>query len=468
MANSEIIRIPKSNIERIGQLIQITKRILGETDKTISKRDSFSLSHSDKLLVPFRDGKNWGYSDINKTIKIGCQYESTNFFTDKIAQIIDQGNKCFIDSLGNKIIERKINSEFYYPDTIYKNIIVRNSENGLDGIIDYNGNVILDFKYVIPFTFHNSNIAYLRNDDEDFFNEGFADIDNNYISEFKYCRIMYNENIFRVFSSEIKYGDKCGYIDRKENIIIPFIFEDGYNFHNGIAPVKKSGLWGYINLEGNTLLSCNYTRAREFNNNVGQVWKKRKWGIVNNTGDFIVPMIYERMEKFIEGLAAVRLNDKWGFINTRGEVIIDLIYDRADYFNHGTACVMKGRKFGLIDRNNDILIDFKFDSYLHFNYYGFALLRNHENIVYGIIDKHGNIILETTFNGKLIDDIDIFGDLFVLTIENKCGCIDKEKNILIPFEFDRLINRHGDFFEAYNDGKFLGYVRNNGDKYWIN
>ena len=45
-------------------------------------------------------------------------------------------------------------------------------------------------------------------------------------------------------------GEKCGYINKNNEVIIPFEYDAGTPFENGEAKIKKDGKWGTITVEG--------------------------------------------------------------------------------------------------------------------------------------------------------------------------------------------------------------------------
>lgn len=45
-------------------------------------------------------------------------------------------------------------------------------------------------------------------------------------------------------------GEKCGYINKNNEVVIPFEFDAATPFENGEAKVKKDGKWGTITTEG--------------------------------------------------------------------------------------------------------------------------------------------------------------------------------------------------------------------------
>ena len=45
-------------------------------------------------------------------------------------------------------------------------------------------------------------------------------------------------------------GGKCGYIDKNNEVVIPFIYDAATPFEGGEGKVKKDGRWGTIFPDG--------------------------------------------------------------------------------------------------------------------------------------------------------------------------------------------------------------------------
>ena len=50
-------------------------------------------------------------------------------------------------------------------------------------------------------------------------------------------------------------GEKCGYINKEGNVVLPAKYDAATAFENGRAKVKEFGKWSTIDTEGNTLWS---------------------------------------------------------------------------------------------------------------------------------------------------------------------------------------------------------------------
>lgn len=62
----------------------------------------------------------------------------------------------------------------------------------------------------------------------------------------------------------VKIDDKCGFINDKQELVIPCIYDDVSCFINSFAYVLKDGKYGFINKEGEEVISCIYDSVGNF------------------------------------------------------------------------------------------------------------------------------------------------------------------------------------------------------------
>ena len=186
-------------------------------------------------------------------------------------------------------LERNLSVLASYSEVLYayENFyLVKNSQNGLCGLINNQLEEVLPCKYQEADL---KMLIYKRN----------QEIKNIDFSSFK----------------PLKKEGMVGYGDFNSNIIIPFDYQKGLPFQEDLAGVKYEGLWGFI----------------DKNNSI------------------IIPFQYEIVSSFSNGLAPVKINGKWGFINQNNEFIISPTYDAADSFRFGLALVKEGDEYFFID-----------------------------------------------------------------------------------------------------------------------
>lgn len=77
---------------------------------------------------------------------------------------------------------------------------------------------------------------------------------------------------------------KFGFLDSRNNLIIPFVYEDFKPFNEGLAPVKSGGKWGYIDPRGRLAIPFNFSNAWPFSKGVAKVQYNKKIFYINGKG----------------------------------------------------------------------------------------------------------------------------------------------------------------------------------------
>ena len=197
---------------------------------------------------------------------------------------------------------------------------------------------------------------------------------------------------------------KAGYINTKNEWVIPPTYQYAFAFQQGVARVKKGRNYMYINLKGEPVIQdfdnymiqnyviepsdntyivgvrkeCKYmvydlngnlldTYDGFINNWSGNaifgVKKGGKWGYIDGYGKVIIPLEYEEVGNFSEGLAAVRKDGKWGYINLKNEVVIPIEFTNrgVSSFKNGVAKYYTDSDIGLINMKGEIIAEPKYN-----------------------------------------------------------------------------------------------------------
>ena len=200
---------------------------------------------------------------------------------------------------------------------------------------------------------------------------------------------------------------KAGYINTKNEWVIPPTYLYAFAFRQGVARVKKGRNYMYINLKGEPVIQdfdnyviqnfdnyviepsdntyivgvrkeCKYmvydlngnlldTYDGFINNWSGNaifgVKKGGKWGYIDGYGKVIIPLEYEEVGDFSEGLAAVRKDNKWGYINLKNEVVIPIEFTNigVSSFKNGVAKYYTDSNIGLINMKGEIIAEPKYN-----------------------------------------------------------------------------------------------------------
>ena len=277
-------------------------------------------------------------------------------------------------------------------------------KNGKYGVVSEKGAVILPLKY--------SNINSNKNGYTVKLNEkaGLFNSEGKEIIPISY-HWVYTGKIDDNIPIVAELNDNnAGYINTKNEWVIPPTYQYAFAFQQGVARVKKGRNYMYINLKGEPVIQdfdnymiqnyviepsdntyivgvrkeCKYmvydlngnlldTYDGFINNWSGNaifgVKKGGKWGYIDGYGKVIVPFEYEEVNNFSEGLASVRKDGKWGYINPKNEIVIPIEFTNKEvgFFKNGGAEYYTDRGAGLINLKGEIIAEPKYNSIEYVN-----------------------------------------------------------------------------------------------------
>lgn len=167
---------------------------------------------------------------------------------------------------------------------------------------------------------------------------------------------------------------KWGYVDRKERVIVPYIYDHASDFSDGRACVgigtKGNRKYGYVDREGNVVIPLVYDRSAEFIDGIAYVTRDGKQGTIDKDGQELIPVIYDCVGfQFREnkGLTMVRQGDTRGFVRRNGDVVIPIVYEDAEsFFSDDLVRVKLYGKWGYLDRKGDVVIPIVYDDAANF------------------------------------------------------------------------------------------------------
>ena len=261
------------------------------------------------------------------------------------------------------------------------------------GVVSEKGTIILPLKY--SFIDSNKNgYTVTLNDKTGLFNsEGKEIIPISY-------HWIYTDKIDDNIPIVAELDGKEGYINTKNEWVIPPTYRDAFAFRQGLAKVREVRDYIYINLKGepviqdfdadviepsdntyivgvrkeckymvydlngNLLDTYNLLRNNWSDDAIFAVKKGGKWGYIDGYGKVIIPLEYEEVRNFSEGLAAVRKDGKWGYINLKNEVVIPIEFTNRGVgsFKNGGAEYYTDRGAGLINLKGEIIAEPKYNS----------------------------------------------------------------------------------------------------------
>ena len=274
-------------------------------------------------------------------------------------------------------------------------------KNGKYGVVSEKGAVILPLKY--------SNINSNKNGYTVKLNEkaGLFNSEGKEIIPISY-HWVYTGKIDDNIPIVAELNDNnAGYINTKNEWVIPTTYQYAFAFRQGVARVKKGRNYMYINLKGEPVIQdfdnyviqnfdnyviepsdntyivgvrkeCKYM-VYDLNGNLLDTYdgfinnwssnaifgvkKGGKWGYIDGYGKVIVPFEYEEVNNFSEGLASVRKDGKWGYINPKNEIVIPIEFTNigGSSFKNGVATYYTDSNIGLINMKGEIIAEPKYN-----------------------------------------------------------------------------------------------------------
>lgn len=145
---------------------------------------------------------------------------------------------------------------------------------------------------------------------------------------------FYNKGMI-IATTGYSYHFYDGVINLRNEVIIPFKYRSIRLAHEMRAWVQLEGKYALANLETRIVGDHIYDEAYEFRNGLALVKIKDKVGFVNLKGEVVVPVKYDQAQYNSYALILVYLDGYWGCVDRHGKVVIPLIYRRAEYTEDG-------------------------------------------------------------------------------------------------------------------------------------
>ncbi len=313
-------------------------------------------------------------------------------------------------------------------------------------------------------------------------------------------------------------NELMGFADKNENVVIPLVYYDVGDFHDGVAAVKPrvrsdvngtyvpkdSQRWQYIDKTGKVILPANYTYAGEFKNGVAPVVIDDFGALIDKAGNVIHISTAHSAPRRLGDLYSVKASNSYmGLVDKSGKFVVPPEYDKIEKivpepeetwrrrkdFSPNLFTVWKSGLCGLVDESGKLLVPVKYENIKSFNR-GYAVVEKQGN--YGMIDSKGKFLLEpeykmitmyddviaaldhkthwTVFNsngeklpikidGAISDDSEpwLSDGLAGVVIGDKCGYINRKGELVIQPIYE--------FVRRFSSG--YGLVQQNGLFYFI-
>jgi len=274
---------------------------------------------------------------------------------------------------------------------------------------------------------------------------------------------------------------KCGFIDRKGEIVIKPQFDRCADFHEGLAIVMVGSKTMVIDEKGRTVFEPELRpMAPYFSDGLISVcvpvgYACGSIGYLDKHGRIAIKPQFRIAFPFSEGRASVNVDEKWGFIDKAGRAVITPQFRQATSFANGLARVymidngspLRGPGWSYIDKNGKEVLDHKLRDAQTFKN-GFAALKKDDGN-WTVIDKTGKIVFNPQFDTDqyhVVEAPEVGDGLIRIWTKGpwpKWGYADLTGRIVIPpqFYWTENFSEGRAAVQAGSGGKF-GYIDRTG------
>ncbi len=354
---------------------------------------------------------------------------------------------------------------------------VKYNDNGKFGVLDKDGNTIVDAKYsdiIIP------------NPTEDIFvcingegqkNTILNSSNEELFSEYENVEPVKLKNIASILCYEksvLKYQKDglYGLIDFEGKKLTKNIYTSIENLQSteGKFLVNKDNKYGIVNLKGKVLVKCEYDEIKTDGYYTEQEGYKKSGFIVSNKTDDGYRYSYINYkgktlleEKYNDIVRITQLDDIYLVASENGQYglyknakeIIEPQYQSITYGEKEIMLVERNKKYGIVNLSGRTLIDIKYDNIEIKGMYLYAESTNQNQV----FDFNGNEV-SMNFNKEIYETDN--QDYRVITLINNdityYGVEDAKGATLVNSKYRYLEYVYGNYFIARNDDGKLGVI----------
>ena len=334
--------------------------------------------------------------------------------------------------VGFFVIHQKIFQDTNISIADYKYFVLY-SENDKVGVIDRDGNTILDSTYTD---------VYIPNPLKDVFI--CFDGDSSSVVNSKGEKILED------------YKDVSALITSESSLL---------DLEKNVLKYKKDGLYGLINLDGEVVTEPIYEEISSLKNRPGRILVKKddKYGVLDSNGKVVVPISYYSIvgDEYCEDenayantgyIVSIKTNNgiMYGYYNSTGKKVLDTKYesitrvleyeDEANYL-----IVMSNGKKGVL-RNGKKLIDLDYQDVIYSRLSKIFIVN--KNGKYGFFSKNGREILEPKY-----ESYQIAGEYISVTEDGKNVLYDINGNYIDQKNYSSIVEVENSSYFIAIDGQ---------------
>ncbi len=285
------------------------------------------------LLIPYRDGEKWGYSDTLGKVVIQPQFDSAGFIT--VQQKIVFGVVCQNNKKGLILPDGQMLLPVQYDQIGYQCF-----DNAF--IVDVNGKkgIASETGTIVPVQF--DKITYLE---YQFIGRSLPPGSSKYLSG--YFGRSKDGLFFIEKNGQMRLIDEKEWKERENEERMPMAWDTGEyidddSYETDKAPAVPPGKYDKV------------TRLIRGSDLAFLVQKGKKYGVVNSEGEEVIPPAYDDVKALVtyNGIYfEVTKKNKKGIVNTENEVVLPIKYDKFELYKEWYIRTYQNNKKGLFLMN---------------------------------------------------------------------------------------------------------------------
>ena len=268
----------------------------------------------------------YGFYSANGKLVVPFKYEVANNFNGGLAAVRENNKWGFIDTAGKMVIQPQFdgsnpNEENSWMDAygfdfdlgynFYDGYCIA-TKNGLDGIIDKSGKVVVDFMYAsLQLNYENNSVIAEKCEANNVnCRYGVIDLNGNTIVNFEYSGIESSNSYYKLYQGSkpsmligSPVGGVIGFANKAGKVIAPCMYDNegdhtfeniGYAFSNqryrgagvyeDIVLVSLNNLWGYLDANGKEIIPFQFEAASAFARDTAEVTLNGNSFLINKQG----------------------------------------------------------------------------------------------------------------------------------------------------------------------------------------
>jgi hypothetical protein len=216
-----------------------------------------AVSYVNDGMAAVKLNDKWGYIDIKGQLVIPAQFDDAGSFSEGMAAVAKHVRESngyikatewgYIDKTGKLKIEHRYNTTSLFKNGYAIVGYKLGIGNYLSGAIDITG------KEAIP-------VVYSALEDK-------------------------TEGLFLAAKGNVNnYAGKWGFLDSTNKVVIPFVYDGGMGFYEGLAAVKKEGKYGFIDKKGEVVIPFQFDGPSYFIKGKAEIQKDGVAYFINKKG----------------------------------------------------------------------------------------------------------------------------------------------------------------------------------------